>query len=194
MVISKMLKMAGPRKIRSRKQGREEKMQFTIKLHETKLNYKRTSKSRLELKCRPWKPLPVHYSLLKTGWLPAQWAPSSGGLTISIPDEKYIIFVLLLTSKKKQKKRPKRNSPKIIWRLKNVCIACLPYSLHVILNTNVIPIFLGLWKREYSSLLSKYRKKCHFQIKHLTGNWKVIYLHLSCNLQHNVVHKIILTL
>ena len=51
-------------------------------------------------------------SLLKTGRLPAQRAASSGGLTVSIPDGKYIIFVLLLTREKKQKERPKRNSRK----------------------------------------------------------------------------------
>ena len=84
--------------------------------------------------------------------------------------------------KKKQKERPKRNSPKIIWRLKNVCLACLAYSLRAILNTNVIAIFLRLRKRKYSSLLSKYRKNCHFHVKHLTGNRKVIYLDLSCNI------------
>ena len=36
---------------------------------------------------------PLQYSLLKTGRLPAQWAASSSGLTVSIPGGKYIIFV-----------------------------------------------------------------------------------------------------
>ena len=50
-------------------------------------------------------------SLLKTGRLPAQWAASSRGLTVSSTGGKYIIFVLLPTRKKKAEKTHKKKLP-----------------------------------------------------------------------------------
>ena len=47
------------------------------------------------------------------------------------------------------------------------------------LKTNVIPILIQLQKWKYSLILLEYwGKKCHFHVKHLTGNRKVIYLDL----------------
>ena len=64
-------------------------------------------------------------SLLKTGRLPAQRAASSGGLTVSIPDGKYIIFVLLLTREKKAKRTPKKKLPENDLKVKK-CLFSVP--------------------------------------------------------------------